>query len=186
MQANRLNLGCGKKLLSGYFNVDKFGQPDLLYDLELFPWPWEDNSCQEVLMHHILEHLGETTNIFLNVIKELYRICIPDALIKITVPHPRHNDFIGDPTHKRAITIEGLSLFSKKLNQQWTQRGYANSPLGLHLDVDFEIVSANVVPEEPWKTRLQEKEITQDDFFQAAKQFNNVIKELFIILKVIK
>jgi hypothetical protein len=183
---NRLNLGCGKHLFPGYINVDKFGQPDLIHDLEVFPWPWHDNSCQEIVMNHVLEHLGETTNIFLNIIKELYRICIPDALIKITVPHPRHDNFIGDPTHKRAITIEGLSLFSKKLNQWWIEEVYANSSLGLYLDVDFEIISSNIVPDEPWRTRLLEKEITQDDFLKASKQFNNVIKELSIILKVIK
>jgi hypothetical protein len=102
------------------------------------------------------------------------------------VPHPRHDNFIGDPTHKRAITIEGLSLFSKKLNQWWIEEVYANSSLGLYLDVDFEIISSNIVPDEPWRTRLLEKEITQDDFLKASKQFNNVIKELSIILKVIK
>ena len=40
-------------------------------------------------------------------------------MIKIIVPHPRHDDFISDPTHVRPITILGLQLFDKDLNIKW-------------------------------------------------------------------
>ncbi len=63
----RLNLGCGAKHLEGYVNVDKFGNPDLLFDLETFPYPWSNNSVTEIEMHHVLEHLGQQTEIYLRV-----------------------------------------------------------------------------------------------------------------------
>lgn len=44
MAGLRLNLGCGAKRLEGYINVDKFGDPDFRFDLETFPYPWQDNS----------------------------------------------------------------------------------------------------------------------------------------------
>ena len=85
----RLNLGCGAKHLTDYVNVDKFGDPDLRFDLETFPYPWQDNSVAEIELHHVLEHLGQQTEVYLRIIQELYRICQPEARVHITVPHHR-------------------------------------------------------------------------------------------------
>ena len=41
--------------------------------------------------------------------KELYRISCDQANIHISVPHPRHDDFLADPTHVRPITTLGLT-----------------------------------------------------------------------------
>ncbi len=70
----RLNLGCGVKRLNGYVNVDKFGEHDLCFDLETFPYPWEHNSIAEIAMHQVLEHLGQQTKVYLKIIQELYRL----------------------------------------------------------------------------------------------------------------
>ena len=114
MEELKLNLGCGSKKLDGYLNVDKFGEPDMVFDLETFPWPWEDSSVSKILLSHVLEHLGQDTDIYLNIIKELYRVCKNNAEILVIVPHPRHDTFMTDPTHVRPITVDGLIMFSKK------------------------------------------------------------------------
>ena len=134
-----LNLGCGKDLKNGYINADKYGEPDLQVDLEVFPWPWEDSSVTEIILKHVLEHLGQDTQTYLNIIKEIYRVCRDQATVHIIVPHPRHDDFINDPTHVRAITPESIGLFSKKNNNRWMDSGAANSPLGIYLNVDLEV-----------------------------------------------
>jgi predicted SAM-dependent methyltransferase len=182
----KLNLGCGQNPLPGYLNVDKFGHPDFYWDLENFPWPWEDNSVSEIVLHHVLEHLGESSQTYLKIIQELYRVCQPNALILITVPHPRHDSFLADPTHVRVVTLDGLALFSKPLNYEWKHLGYANSPLGLYLDVDFEIIDTQIYLEEPWQSRYQCGELTEAEVLQSARQFNNIIKQTSIHLKVIK
>jgi predicted SAM-dependent methyltransferase len=63
MSGLRLNLGCGMRRLDGFVNVDKFGEPELRHDLETFPWPWPDDSVVEVLLNHVLEHLGHDPNV---------------------------------------------------------------------------------------------------------------------------
>jgi hypothetical protein len=182
----KLNLGCGKNPLPGYTNVDKYGTPDVLLDLEVFPWPWKTSSVAEIVMNHVLEHLGETTELFIGIIKEIYRVCATGALVHIAVPHPRNDDFIADPTHVRMVTPQLLGLFSKSNNRAWVEAGYANSPLGIYHDVDFELVSSNFVLDEPWATQLARKETTEDEILVAIRRYNNVVKEIRMTMKVVK
>ncbi|MBY0403020.1 MAG: methyltransferase domain-containing protein, partial [Cyanobacteria bacterium] len=104
----KLNLGSGQNPKAGYVNVDKFGNPDVLLDLESFPWPWETSSVDEIVLHHVMEHLGASAEVYFKIMQEMYRVCKPGALIHITVPHPRHNHFAFDPTHVRGILPEGF------------------------------------------------------------------------------
>jgi hypothetical protein len=182
----KLNLGCGENHLPGYVNVDKYGHPDVCHDLEVFPWPWQMNSVSEIVMNHVLEHLGESSKTYLNIIRELYRICTHGALLNIAVPHPRHDDFITDPTHVRAITPRGMEMFSKKKNREWIQGGYANSPLGLYLNVDFEIVNSTFYLDSVWANRLNKKACHEKDVYSAMNQFLNVVKEIRMVLKAVK
>ncbi|SLN20302.1 class I SAM-dependent methyltransferase [Oceanibacterium hippocampi] len=184
----RLNLGCGSDRRDGWLNVDSQAacEPDAVVDLETLPWPWPDNAAAEVAMRHVLEHLGAETSVYLGIIKELYRVMKPDATATITVPHPRHDHYLNDPTHVRPITPQGLEMFSKSRNLKWRASGNPATPLGLYLDVDFEIQSVNVLPDEPWRSRFQKKEINGNQLAEAARLYNNVIMETTIVLRAIK
>jgi hypothetical protein len=182
----KLNLGSGQNPLPGYVNVDKFGEPDLRCDLEVFPWPWPDSSVSEVVMRHVLEHLGASPDLFIGIMKELYRVCEPGARIRITVPHPRHDDFLGDPTHVRPITPEMLSLFSRRENLRWKEIHAANSPLALYHGVDFEVVSREYALDQHYAGDFQQGRIKPEELQELLRMRNNVASEIAITLQAIK
>tara|TARA_B100001750_G_C15152537_1_gene420308 strand:+ start:22 stop:582 length:561 start_codon:yes stop_codon:yes gene_type:complete len=184
----KLNLGCGSKKLKGYTNVDKFKSlnPDIIHDLETFPYPFDDNTVDEILLSHVLEHLGQNSDTFNKIIKEIYRICKNKAVIIINVPHPRHDDFLSDPTHVRPILPAGLELYDKELNLLWKKKGAANSQLGLIHNVNLKIKEFRYEIEEKYKKRLQENLISKNDPYEIMETNNNVIKSIHFKLDVIK
>jgi len=186
----RLNLGCGNRKRPGWRNVDKVPQcsPDEIVDLERlpWPWPWPDNSVDEMFLSHVLEHLGEVTDVYLGIIKEIYRVCRDGATITVVVPHPRHDNFLNDPTHVRAVTAEGLKMFSQASNRQLMAEGFGDTPLGIYLGVDLALHSVNFKLDKRWLRRLQCGEITEDDVRQAAATQINVIAETTIVMKAVK
>jgi hypothetical protein len=184
----RLNLGCGQNKQPGYINVDKYDAfaPDVVWDLERCPWPFDSDSVEEVVMHHSLEHMGASTDGFLAIMKELYRICAPGAVIAIDVPHPRGDAFAGDPTHVRPITPHVLSLFSKRNNREWRRLGWPNTPLATYIDVDFEITSIDYVLTPAWVERRRAGNMTQSDLEFAMSSYFNVVDEIKIKLSVVK
>jgi SAM-dependent methyltransferase len=184
----KLNLGCGQNKMTGFVNVDKFAQcqPDLVVDLDITPWPFESGSVDSVMMNHSLEHMGQQTSAFLAIVQELYRVCKPGAHIQVNVPHPRHRDFINDPTHVRAITPEMWALFSKSNCMRWAELGASNSPLALYLDVDFEVVKFTVVIEKKYRELLQSHQLTHEQLMEKLDSENNIASEYQITLAAIK
>ena len=184
----KLNLGCGYSRLDGWVNVDKAAacNPDQVVDLERTPWPFADSSADEILLSHVLEHLGGEPAVFLAIVKELYRVCRHGAEVRIHVPHPRHDDFINDPTHVRAITPDLLCLFSKRQNRIWQENKASNTLLAFYLDVDFEVRRASSVLDPRYADALSRGQTTQAQLEEAARSYNNVIREYVIILEAVK
>ena len=186
MNGLKLNLGCGEKRFPGYINVDKYGSPDIKHDLESFPWPWETNSVSDIVLIHVLEHLGKDVEIYFGIFKEMYRICNHGAKIKIIVPHFRHQFFYDDPTHVRVVTPLGLQLFSQRLNKLWVEQGAANSPLGLYLDINFELRQTIIKPSEDWFRLHPDKNVDVKLLQQESNIYNNLIEQYDMLIEVIK
>lgn len=184
----KLNMGCGHNKMAGYVNVDLFAEchPDVLCDLEVLPWPWQDGIADEVVFIHSLEHLGQSARVFLGMMKELYRVCKHDAAVTIHVPHPRHDNFLNDPTHVRAITPALLTLFDRQLNDQWQAERISNSPLAHYLNVDFVVKNYALVLEEPYSSQYKQKLLSDADIEHMSKEWNNVVSEFRISLSVRK
>ena len=184
----KINLGSGNKKYEGFLNLDKFNvfKPDFVHDLETFPYPFKDNEIEEIKMYHILEHLGQIPEIFNNIMTELYRICKNQAIIDIRVPHPRHDNYLADPTHVRPITQMTLNLYDKDLNEHWKSIGAANTQLAVINNVNFKIVDTVISLEKKYHNLLKENKISQKELEEYIIKFNNVIVETQFTLRVIK
>lgn len=179
----KLNIGSGHVKIDGYLNVDHdpLVKPDILCDLEKLQLPLEDGSVEEVVAHHIFEHIGPG---FIPMMKELYRVCKHDAVLDIKFPHHRSEIWFGDPTHVRKLTIEQLKMFSKKQNIQHLVEYNSSSGMGLWLNVDFEIVKYIQKLYPKWEQRFPH--MSEEEVQEVVDNYNNVFWEVHVIMKVVK
>lgn len=179
----KINIGAGDVKYEDYVTIDydELSNPDCVVDLEKENLPFEDSTVEAVIAHHILEHLGDG---YFHCLQELYRVCKHGAIIDIKVPHPRHDAFLADPTHRRPITVMGLRMFSQKFNSLCKEQKFPTSRLGEYYKVDFEILNFKYVPDENAKNSLAN--LPEEQLNLYADQHNNIISEIHIQLAVIK
>jgi hypothetical protein len=126
----KLNLGSGNDYREGWVNVDSGNcRADVKHDLETFPWPFEANTVDAVLMQHVLEHISKEN--FIPLLRELHRICRVGAIIDISSPHAGSDNFWTDPTHKLPLTVRTFDFFdpSKALHENGVIYGWGDIQL---------------------------------------------------------
>lgn len=156
----KLNLGCGNKYLDGFINCDISTKvkTDAQFDLEQPNWPFEDDSIDEIVAQHSLEHLSRAG--YKNAWKEMYRICKHDAELLIHFPYHFSTTFFSDPTHQTPITLDGLVLLNKEANDHFIENNLSCSTLAYEWEVDFYIISQEFFPSpliQPDLSRYPEK-----------------------------
>ena len=181
----KINLGSGYKRYPNFVNVDSDinCKPDYVVNLDdtnlVLPFP--DNSVDEIIAHHVLEHIGTG---FLKLLQEIYRISKHGAMIDIRVPHYGHETFINDFTHKRPITVEGCRLLSQKVNKHEIATNGTSSTLGLMLGVDFEIVNYDYI-HDPYYDEIK-KTLPYPQLERLFREALNTTLEIHIALVAIK
>lgn len=100
-----LNLGCGETRIKSAVNVDfvKTEYCDEIVDLGRFPWPWEDNSVDEIYVLHIIEHFDSETVI--KTFKEAHRILKVGGLLHVQCPHFSSMLSVTCVDHKKAFGV---------------------------------------------------------------------------------
>lgn len=89
MPSLKLNLGCGRRIMKGYTNVDvapeRAGkQPDVICDIRNL-YPFETNSVDEILSVHVVEHFHRYDIKY--ILKEWLRVLKPGRLMIIECPN---------------------------------------------------------------------------------------------------
>lgn len=107
----KLHIGCGKDVKAGYVNLDKLRLPgvDVVHDLDTFPYPFKDNTFDEIYTSHTLEHVKD----LITTMQELHRIGKPHAKIIIRVPHFSCGANYRDPTHQRYFSYFTFDFFTE-------------------------------------------------------------------------
>ena len=118
----KLNVGCGEDLMPDpWVNLDKtLPERDDIDDFNTLSFdlgictlgeqlPFEDNSVDEILMSHVLEHLSNP----LDVMEELHRVAVADALCTVKLPYGSSDSAWEDPDHKRPYFLQSFEYFGQ-------------------------------------------------------------------------
>jgi SAM-dependent methyltransferase len=105
-----LDIGCGAAKVPGAIGLDLSPDTgaDIVHDLDVFPYPVDDSSFDQILLQDVIEHVSEPIRVF----EELHRIARPRARIQLRTPHFSSVLAYGDPTHRHyfsAVAIRSLA-----------------------------------------------------------------------------
>lgn len=161
-----LDIACGQNKAPGFFGIDiaKAEAVDMVYDLEKFPWPIPDNSVDQAVCSHYIEHTKDIIK-FMN---EVWRILKPGATIIIRAPYYNSIRAWQDPTHTRAIS-EATFLY---YNHDWMVANKLDH-YGIKADFDFSF-GYDLMPD--WMMRSDEAKAF------AIRHYTNVVADIQVIL----
>lgn len=158
----RLNLGCGSNRIEGFIGVDYAPSEtvDVLHDLTKTPWPWADDSVDEIVSAHLVEHIPmidvpyagferpiDALCAFMN---EVWRILKPGSGIRLQYPHHQSDRAWWDPTHRRCLPPTTWHYFTRV----WRE---ANQLTQYPIIGDFEILSMSYEGvKQEWAMRTEE------------------------------
>jgi len=125
-QGNVLAIGCGmRQTETGTIRLDISPEvnPDILWNLDHFPYPLDDSSFSEIECFDVIEHLTDITKSM----QEFHRILKPNGLLRITTPHFSCANSYIDPTHKYHLSYFSFDYFE------------SNHKLSYYSDANFRI-----------------------------------------------
>jgi len=162
----KLDVGCGKNKKEGFIGIDKIKLDgvDIVHDLDAYPYPFDDNSVDEIHASHIIEHLKDLCAFM----DEMYRIMKPDTKLTVIAPYYSSMRAWQDPTHKRAISEVTFMYF----NKGWRD---INKLDHYGIKCNFEFTYGYAVTQ-AWATRSEEAR----NF--AIRHYINVIDDIHVVL----
>ena len=106
-----LDLGCGINKQAGAIGIDRNPRscPDVIADLDHFPYPFADNSFPEIRAIHVIEHVADV----IRTVEECNRLLEPGGRLVIVTPHYTGYSSFCDPTHRWHLNSFSLRFFGR-------------------------------------------------------------------------
>jgi SAM-dependent methyltransferase len=114
-----LDVGCGSAKWPGAVGVDISADTDadVVHDLDVRPYPFDDDSFDQILMQDVIEHVAEPVKLM----EELHRIGRRGARIQLRTPHYSSVLAYGDPTHRHYFSRIGIESLAEPRFAHYTQ-----------------------------------------------------------------
>jgi len=178
----RVDLGCGQNKKEGFIGLDRMPGADLQHDLLDLPWPFADESVDELYCSHVLEHFWGEDQI--KIMDEAYRVlkfARPDdqstfGTMSVIVPWWNSVRMWQDPTHKAPFPDNKAWYFNKAWREANKLTHYP-----ITSDFDFTTFYQLVSPATPGiKDYLQAPREAQ---LYAIFYLSNVVGDLYLTFR---
>lgn len=115
MKMKILQLGCGMNKVDNAITLDinPDVNPDVVHNLDIFPYPFPDNEFDLIICKDIVEHLDN----IIRVMEEIHRICKHGGEVRIETPHFSSDDSFADITHRHQFSIRSFNIFTNENNK---------------------------------------------------------------------
>lgn len=92
--------------MTGATGMDNAALPgvDIVRDLMDVPYPFPDQSADEIYLNHVIEHFVFADG--QRIMSEAHRVLRPRGVVHIRLPHVFTIAAWADPTHKSAFTFQ--------------------------------------------------------------------------------
>lgn len=138
---DKIYLGAGTDRKDGFIHVDHLPLEgiDVVHNLMEFPYPFEDNSAEQIMAVDVLEHLANYTDdkkpTVIEFIKECHRILQNGA--ELFIQTPRYDaDFLWiDPSHIRGFHERSMDFFDPTTHYGKTTGFYSNVKFNVRSEI---------------------------------------------------
>jgi SAM-dependent methyltransferase len=160
----KLDIASGQNKQEGFIGIDIMPGSDIVHNLNVYPWPIKDDSVDEVVCNHFVEHVID----LIKFMEEIYRIMKVGSKATIVAPYYSSMRCWQDPTHVRAISEASFLYY----NKQWRKDNKLDH-YPITCDFDF---SYGYNINQPWGMKSEEAR----NF--AITHYINVISDVIVTL----
>ncbi len=138
-----LDIGCGSAKTPGAVGLDisPDTDADIVHDLDVFPYPIDNASFDQILLQDVIEHVAEPIRVF----EELHRIARPGARIQLRTPHFSSVLAYGDPTHRHYFSTIAIRSLAEPRFEHYTDVRFRIVHVTLDLWLPFRALGVSLL-----------------------------------------